>query len=60
MERLIFYLTEDDRRKLEKIALAEGRTMAGSLRRMINEKYETATISIPKIGTISNKGIKIK
>jgi len=58
MEKLIFYLTEEDKRKLQELASADGRTMAGALRWMINQEYNRLVISVPVIGTISEKGIK--
>ena len=60
MEKIIFHLTEEDKRKLQEIADNENRTMSGALRWMINLVYDGMSVSVPVVGTISSKGIKIK
>ena len=60
MEKIIFHLTEEDKRKLQEIAEADSRTMSGALRWMINAFYDGMSVSVPVVGTISSKGITIK
>jgi hypothetical protein len=57
--RFTFRLTEDDLRKLEEVAINERRSLSSALRWMINAFYDGMSVSIPKIGTISSKGIKL-
>lgn len=59
MEKIIFHLTENDKRKLQEIAENESRTMSGTLRWMIGMVYDGMSVSVPVIGTISSEGIKI-